>query len=163
MVFSKDTFGAIYMEYIKGFVPIRYRGYCLCISPYLILIYLQARVFQQSRPSSTLSKPRRAFISRTCYNPPVQPSRYITRQGVFCAYDSNNGWKNKIKLHLWYTFMKYNWRIIREAVVLFVKRCSGVVCIEAWKVVESFCPEPRRLLNTSRCYLQVTKYFKYLT
>jgi hypothetical protein len=46
MVFSKDIFGAIYMEYIKGFVPIRYRGYCLCISPHLILIYLQARVFQ---------------------------------------------------------------------------------------------------------------------
>jgi hypothetical protein len=47
MVFSKDIFGAIYMEYITGFVPIRYRGYCLCISPRLILIYLQARVFQQ--------------------------------------------------------------------------------------------------------------------
>jgi hypothetical protein len=46
MVFSKDIFGAIYMEYIKGFVPIRYRGYCLCISPHLILIYLQARVFR---------------------------------------------------------------------------------------------------------------------
>jgi hypothetical protein len=36
MVFSKDIFSAIYMEYIKGFVPIRYRGYCLCISPHLI-------------------------------------------------------------------------------------------------------------------------------
>jgi hypothetical protein len=46
MVFSKDIFGAIYIEYIKGFVPIRYRGYCLCISPHLILIDLQARVFQ---------------------------------------------------------------------------------------------------------------------
>jgi hypothetical protein len=46
MVFSKDIFGAIYIEYTKGFVPIRYRGYCLCISPHLILIYLQARVFQ---------------------------------------------------------------------------------------------------------------------
>jgi hypothetical protein len=46
MVFSKDIFGAIYIEYIKGFVPIRYRGCCLCISPHLILIYLQARVFQ---------------------------------------------------------------------------------------------------------------------
>jgi hypothetical protein len=48
MVFSKDIFSAIYMKYIKGFVPIRYRGYCLCISPHLILIYLQARVFQQT-------------------------------------------------------------------------------------------------------------------
>jgi hypothetical protein len=47
MVFSKDIFSAIYKEYIKGFVPIRYRGYCLCISPHLILIYLQARVFQK--------------------------------------------------------------------------------------------------------------------
>jgi hypothetical protein len=47
MVFSKDIFSAKYMEYIKGFVPIRYRGYCLCISPHLILIDLQAREFQQ--------------------------------------------------------------------------------------------------------------------
>jgi hypothetical protein len=39
-------FSVLYMEYIKGFAPIRYR-YCLCISPHLILIYLQARVFQQ--------------------------------------------------------------------------------------------------------------------
>jgi hypothetical protein len=35
------------LEYIKGFVPIQYRGYCLCTSPHLIPIYLQARVFQQ--------------------------------------------------------------------------------------------------------------------
>jgi hypothetical protein len=35
--FFLDIFSAIYMEYIKGFVPIRYRGYCLCISPHLIL------------------------------------------------------------------------------------------------------------------------------
>jgi hypothetical protein len=48
MVFPKDIFSAIYMESIKGFVPIRYRGYCLCISPHLILIYWQARVFQQN-------------------------------------------------------------------------------------------------------------------
>jgi hypothetical protein len=45
--FSKDIFSAIYMECIKGLVSIRYRGYCLYISPHLILIYLQARVFQQ--------------------------------------------------------------------------------------------------------------------
>jgi hypothetical protein len=57
MVFSKDIFGAIYMEYIKGFVPIRYRGYCLCISPHLILIYLQARVFQQIRFEGVFVKP----------------------------------------------------------------------------------------------------------
>jgi hypothetical protein len=38
MVFSKDIFSATYMEYIKGFVPIRYRGYCLCISPHPILL-----------------------------------------------------------------------------------------------------------------------------
>jgi hypothetical protein len=53
MVFSKDIFSAIYVEYIKGFVPIRYRGYCLCISPHLILIYLQARVSQQQRFTMT--------------------------------------------------------------------------------------------------------------
>jgi hypothetical protein len=56
MVFSKDIFGAIYMEYIKGFVPIRYRGYCLCISPHLILIYLQARVFQHFHRSIQLKE-----------------------------------------------------------------------------------------------------------
>jgi hypothetical protein len=72
MVFSKDIFSAIYMEYIKGFVPIRYRGYCLCISR----TYLQARVFQQkffTISQQILSTPMK-FISDPFYYGPTPPS-----------------------------------------------------------------------------------------
>jgi hypothetical protein len=106
MVFSKDTFSAIYMEYIKGFVPIRYRGYRLCISPHLILIYLQARVFQQfyifqhslamfCNPWILELSHIKALVSqkncRPCLSAPVKKRRFIqayqkSRMGTFASH-----------------------------------------------------------------------------
>jgi hypothetical protein len=91
IVFSKDIFSAIYMEYIKGFcphlakgfVPIRYRGYCLCISMHLILIYFQARVFQHMFPYVvTIAYLYRSLLLHNYFNNVCVHDLYYTRSSV---------------------------------------------------------------------------------
>jgi hypothetical protein len=42
-------------------------------------------------------------------------------------------------------FINHNWGIIRAMVVVFARRCSDVVCVEAWKVAGTINPIETRL------------------